>query len=339
MSKTLSVETGLDQLRKQLAEEHKLQEFERQSLEQADALLHTKLLERTNDRLDRVSGSLERFADELQQLNQAWRDLAALSDARAQSSHQYARLTMACMLALLASFVAFILGTWRRETANLSARPSASVVLGTFDPALLLPLGPPPAFSAPSAAPLGLDTRASDAANAPTASVATPFNVGDVEPPLPAEPVVPSDSQASNTPSGELTEDEKTIQPLSWNAEELLQPLGLARQDIAALSLGDQPLEDLESIASTGWEADVVPVTFHEETPFEGLLGDLTNAAPSTPGIEAEQLPDASSPMAHDEPIQWAVDQEKSRLSLSAPAAAKSDIEPAFHADAELTNR
>lgn len=107
MSKLLSHEMSVDQLRKKIEEARKGRPDDAE-IEEAEALLHVKMLEQTNQRLDEVSVTLEMYGAKLNRLTQSLRANVSTSEHLAKSQRRYSRLMLVLTVAILfAVFTAF----------------------------------------------------------------------------------------------------------------------------------------------------------------------------------------------------------------------------------------
>ena len=92
MSKMLSEEMTVDQLRKHIASKNRQDIAQRDEIEEAEAMLHAKLLEQTTAKLERFNANLEQFGAGLAQLNQSLRDGISSNIVLAGSVRRYARI-------------------------------------------------------------------------------------------------------------------------------------------------------------------------------------------------------------------------------------------------------
>ncbi len=109
MSKLLSHEMSVDQLRKKI-EEARRGRPDQAEIEEAEALLHVKMLEQTNQRLDEVSVTLEMYGAKLNRLTQSLRANVNTSEDLAKAQRRYSR-TMLVLTAVMIFTVVSVLGT------------------------------------------------------------------------------------------------------------------------------------------------------------------------------------------------------------------------------------
>ncbi len=136
MSKTLSTEMSVDQIRRHIADRNRQMPVERLEIEEAEAVLQAKLLEQTNVRLDQLNMNLEQFRGEMGQLVQALQEGLGAYHGLQRSIRRYSRATsLLTLLLVLATAILVRIGYVQMEgvdhTLLLSkgtARPSAAVV-------------------------------------------------------------------------------------------------------------------------------------------------------------------------------------------------------------------
>jgi hypothetical protein len=133
MSKTLSTEMSVDQLRRHISERSRQVPTERGEIEEAEILLQAKLLDQTNNRLDQLTAALEQLRTEVSPLLQVLQDGADANRGLQRSVRRYARWhTMATLLLLVAAAVVVRVGWIQMEQADVAylqalKRPGTSV--------------------------------------------------------------------------------------------------------------------------------------------------------------------------------------------------------------------
>ncbi len=188
MSKLLNTEFTIEQLRRQIAELKQQQHTERLSIEEAEALLHIKLLDETNAKLDGFAAAVGQVQQELSNLraglthmeraNHALRESLGSAEIEVRAGHRHAA-TLAVLSVVMALATGGVLyGGWatlrlsRQLQAQLANRtPASSELKMEFSAAAAatVPAQPPLADDAATPGPV-TDTQPRQADSAISAS-------------------------------------------------------------------------------------------------------------------------------------------------------------------------
>ncbi len=139
MSKTLSTEMSVDQIRRHINERNRQMPVERSEIEEAEAMLQAKLLEQTNVRLDQLNLNLEQFRGEMGQMVHALQEGLGAYQGLQRSIRRYSRATsLLTLLLILATAILVRIGYVQMEGVDHAflwtkapTRAAASVALPT----------------------------------------------------------------------------------------------------------------------------------------------------------------------------------------------------------------
>lgn len=123
MSRMFEEEASADRLRQELAERERRRQAGLAEAEEAEALLHIKLLEQTDAKLDHLNANLEHFRAELSQLKQSLQQPAAPAALPLQPKRRSTRLVAAATVALLAAAAGLAYRDWRSPALQGVSQP------------------------------------------------------------------------------------------------------------------------------------------------------------------------------------------------------------------------
>ena len=143
MSRILSTEISLEQLKKHLAEQKIQHENSRSEMEEMEALLHVKLLEQTNSRLEQFGKAVDQLHNQLERLNNSFTDEAKSNKVLAASVRRYSRsMTVLSLLLIAASGGVVYVGSLQQKVALVGGTHSSRAAFTQTAPAAPLIVAP-----------------------------------------------------------------------------------------------------------------------------------------------------------------------------------------------------
>jgi hypothetical protein len=293
MSKTLSTEMSVDQLRRHIAERKRQVPDEGLEIEEAELMLQAKLLEQSNDRLNQLTAGLDQLRAELAQMQQALQEGAEAQRGLQGAMRRYARShSMTTLLLLLATGVVLRVGWVQMEQAGHGFLASSKA---PNPPAIDRPVDPAPPRPQPQASVRSPYHMMSGFAmeTSPASALAAPNRVEAA----PSEPVKTAEAAISTPPKGPVV-------PEGFRAPE---PIALAVIGPAVLGPAPQPAAAAPAApAAPTIQAALGPSRLGPELPSAPTTAPATLLSPSlvSYAVPVAPAPAAVSSAAAPQPAQ-----------------------------------